>query len=290
MHYLDQQHLIAFLLGIARNCAWLALLVVIFVPLERLFARRPSKTLHKGVAADLGFFFISGLVPTLLLAVPLSLIAWGAHEVLPYRVQAFAAGLPFWARAAASLVVGEIGAYWGHRWTHEIPLLWRFHSVHHSPEHVYFLTSSHAHPIDNVFVRLCGFAPLYFLGLASPVSVSGNLIPTLIVIGTTIWGFFIHSNLRLRLGPLEWLISTPAFHHWHHTMTDHKDHNYAAMLPWVDRLFGTHYLPRHWPEAYGTETKLPTSLLGQLAHPFRRDEPEAQSAAGDLETITPPAG
>jgi hypothetical protein len=40
------------------------------------------------------------------------------------------------------------------------------------------------------------------------------------------------------------------------------------MLPWWDRLFGTHYLPSHWPTAYGIEHKLPASLLGQLLHPI----------------------
>jgi sterol desaturase/sphingolipid hydroxylase (fatty acid hydroxylase superfamily) len=82
------------------------------------------------------------------------------------------------------------------------------------------------------------------------------------------WGFFIHSNLRWRLGPLEWLISTPAFHHWHHTLREPRDRNYASMLPCMDWIFGTYYLPREWPSAYGTETPLPASLGGQLLYPL----------------------
>jgi sterol desaturase/sphingolipid hydroxylase (fatty acid hydroxylase superfamily) len=35
------------------------------------------------------------------------------------------------------------------------------------------------------------------------------------MIAGTIWSFFIHANLRGRLGPLEWLISTSVFHHLH---------------------------------------------------------------------------
>ena len=84
------------------------------------------------------------------------------------------------------------------------------------------------------------------------------------------WGFFIHSNLRWRLGPLEWLIATPAFHHWHHTIGEQRDRNYAPMLPWIDWIFGTYYLPRNrWPSAYGIEAKLPDSLGGQMMCPFR---------------------
>lgn len=263
-------------MNVARLCAWLLLLALVFLPLERLFAVRPQKFFSKVLLQDLGYFFISGLVPGLLLAAPLSLVAFGAHAIVPYRVQAAVAAWPLWQRIAVGFVVGEIGFYWGHRWTHEIPFLWRFHSIHHSAEHIYFLISARAHPLDNMFIRLCGLIPAYVLGVASPLTRTGSLVPVLIVIVATAWGFFIHANLPWRLGPLGWLISTPAFHHWHHTLADHRDHNFASMLPWVDWIFGTWYLPRNrFPSAYGIETKLPGSLGGQLIYPFRPQPPEA---------------
>lgn len=276
----------AFLLDVARLCVWLFGLVVLFVPLERVFALHPTKILRKAFVHDIGFFFVSGLVPAAILTVPLALLAWGAHEFVPYRLQAAAAALPFWGRVAAAFVVGEVGAYWGHRLTHEVPFLWRFHSVHHSVEELYFLASSHAHPFDNVFVRLCGFVPLYVFGFATPNSAAGTIIPSLIIIFSTLWGFVIHANLRWRLGPLEWLIATPAFHHWHHTIDEHRDHNYAATLPWLDQLFGTHYLPDHWPPAYGIEAKLPGSLGGQLLYPFQAETPQPVAQVGETEAGT----
>jgi len=266
--FLDSRHVLSFLVELARLCAWLLLLALTFLPIERLFALHPQKFFRKALFQDLGYYFISGLVPGFLLTVPLSMLAFGVHALVPQTLQAAVASRPLWQRVVAGVVVGEIGFYWGHRWTHEIPVLWRFHSIHHSAEHVYFLTSARAHPIDSVFTRLCGLIPAYVLGVASPLTPTGSLVPAVIVLVATIWGFFIHSNVRWRLGPLEHLIATPAFHHWHHTLAQPRDRNYASMLPWMDRIFGTYYLPAHWPSAYGTDDNLPDSLGGQLAYPL----------------------
>jgi sterol desaturase/sphingolipid hydroxylase (fatty acid hydroxylase superfamily) len=281
--FLDQRHLIGFALDIARLCVWLALLALIFLPLERLFAVRPRKFFQKRLAQDMGYYFISGLVPALLLAVPLSLTAYAAHALVPYRLQAAVGAWPLWQRIVAGFVVGEVGFYWGHRWCHEIPFLWRFHSIHHSAEQVYFLISSRAHPIDNSFIRLCGLIPAYILGVASPLTPNGTIVPALIVIVATMWGFFIHANLRWRLGPLEWLLATPGFHHWHHTKSELRDRNYASMLPAMDLIFGTLYLPRkEWPPAYGIDAKLPATVTGQMLYPLGPPPPSlAEPAAVD---------
>jgi sterol desaturase/sphingolipid hydroxylase (fatty acid hydroxylase superfamily) len=274
--FLDHQHLMAFLLSLLRLSVWLLLLAVIFLPLERLFAVRPRKIFCRTTAGDVGFYFINGLVPGLLLAPPLALVAMGAHAVVPSSLHAATAAMPIWARALAALVVSELGYYWGHRWAHEIPFLWRFHSVHHHPQEVYFLISARAHPLDSVFGRLCSFAPLYVLGIATPLTPAGGAVSALLVMVLTLWGFFIHANLRWRFGPLEWLVATPAFHHWHHTQGDLRDRNYASMLPVMDRIFGTYHLPKQWPSAYGIDAKLPDSLASQLVYPFVPPSPAAQ--------------
>jgi sterol desaturase/sphingolipid hydroxylase (fatty acid hydroxylase superfamily) len=264
---------IAFLLNVVRLCAWLLLLAAIFLPLERLWTLRPQKLLRKSTLEDLAYYFISGIVPNILMAVPLSLAAYAAYAFVPASVHATVAGWPLWLRAASAFVVADLGFYWGHRWAHEFPFLWRFHSIHHSPQHVYFLISARAHPIDFVFIHLCGLIPIYILGLGAPQSVQSSLVPTLIMLLATVWGFFIHANVRWRFGPLERLIATPGFHHWHHTRSGLRDRNYASMLPCWDWMFGTWHVPKEWPADYGIDTKLPDSIVGQMIHPLR-DTPE----------------
>lgn len=261
-------HVTALLLQVPKLAIWLVLLTAVFAPLEHFFSVRPAKLFQPGWTTNLGWYFVNSLAPIFLLGPPSALIATLVHAVLPAAVTGAAAGLPLWARMIAAMVVGEIGFYWGHRWSHQIPLLWRFHAVHHSAEHINFLVNTRAHPVDLVFTRLCGLVLLYASGLAAPVGPNPTLVPALVLFVGSVWSYFIHANLRWRLGPLEELISSPAFHHWHHTRDDHKDHNYSSMLPIMDRVFGTFYLPKAWPAAYGTDTPMPKTLGGQLLEPF----------------------
>jgi sterol desaturase/sphingolipid hydroxylase (fatty acid hydroxylase superfamily) len=183
--------------------------------------------------------------------------------------------MPLAMRFAVSMVVAEIGFYWGHRWSHEIPFLWRFHAIHHSAEEMDWLVNTRAHPIDLVFTRLCGFIPMYVLGLTQPMARTRDVVPLLVILTANMWGFFIHANLNWRFGPLEWLVATPAFHHWHHTYEEPLNRNFSPMLPWVDRLFGTYYVPKaQWPSRYGTEAPVASGLAGQLLQPLMPQQPE----------------
>lgn len=264
----SHRHLLEVFAAFARALLVLALVVAIFAPLERLFAVRPARLFQKGWATNLGWYFVNSLVSVFLLGPPSILIAWGVHAILPSAITDAAGSLPLWARMIAAMVVGEVGFYWGHRWSHQIRWLWRFHAVHHSAEHVNFLVNSRAHPVDIVFTRLCGLVLLYATGLVGVTGSNPTLVPALVLFIGSLWSYFIHANLRIRLGPLEEIIATPAFHHWHHTYEDHKDRNYASMLPVMDRVFGTFYLPKAWPERYGTSTPMPPDLVGQLLEPF----------------------
>ena len=215
-----------------RLTAWLVLLAVVFVPLERLFALHDAKIWRRGIAIDVGYYFLSSLLPAAILSLPLAYIAIYAHQLMPAPFQLWVTALPLWAKILAGLVVGEVGFYWGHRWSHEIPFLWQFHEIHHVPEHMDFLVNTRAHPVDMVFTRLCGMVPLYILGLGGSGSSAGDsAVPAIVVIVGTVWGFFIHANLSWRFGPLEWLLASPAFHHWHHVQSGPINRNYSAMLP-----------------------------------------------------------
>jgi sterol desaturase/sphingolipid hydroxylase (fatty acid hydroxylase superfamily) len=286
LHYL-QIHLSPFQLNVVRLAVWLVLLAAIFIPLERLAAVRRQRVARKALGIDIAYYFLNNLLPAIILAYPLYYLGWAVHRVLPYHVSLAVAALPVWLQLFAAFLAAQVGAYWAHRWSHEVPFLWRFHAVHHSAEEIYFLVNSKAHPLDMVFTRLCGFILIFLLGLAQTPTQAGDMLPIMIALIGAFWGFFVHANVRWRFGPLEWLIATPAFHHWHHTRTEMTDRNYAATLPWLDMLFGTYYMPKkRWPESYGTDTPVSMNFAVQLVDPFFPSNKNGAGRPGAVETST----
>jgi sterol desaturase/sphingolipid hydroxylase (fatty acid hydroxylase superfamily) len=253
---------------------WLAVFAAIFVPIERIFELNSQKILRKGIGVDLGYYFLTGLLSGLVLAPPISLAVLAIHHFIPVAVLAGIGAWPIWLKACATMMVGETAYYWAHRLSHQIPLLWRFHAIHHSAEHLDFLVNTRMHPVDLVWSRMIMLTPIFALGLASPLSFDDGLVATAILLIGSMWGYFIHSNVHWRLGWFEWILTTPAFHHWHHTSDGkRRDCNYASMFPWLDRIFGTHHLPNAWPERYGIDEPMPDSLAGQFIHPLAPSRP-----------------
>ncbi|MGB8353013.1 MAG: sterol desaturase family protein [Chthoniobacteraceae bacterium] len=279
-------HTLSFLVGAGHLAVWLVLLIAIFVPLEQLCALHPVKIWRKQIGVDLAWYFVNSLLPAAIISVPLALLARALHGIDPGGFYSTMAALPLWLKLLLMLVVNDIGAYWGHRILHIYPALWRFHAIHHSAEHLDWLVNTRAHPFDMVFVRLSGLAPVYLLGLAQTTGRHIDPAVAIITIFGTVWTFFIHANIRVRLGPLEWLISSPAFHHWHHTNDEHRDRNFAFVFPLIDRMFGTAWLPKHWPTAYGIDEKVPATLAGQFLDPL---EPARPPAGGRNDAAKVPA-
>ncbi len=254
-----------------RLSIWIVILLIIFIPLERLCSQRRQPVVRPEFFIDLGYFFLNGLLPKLLLILPLSAIAWGVHHFAPSGLlYIWASQLSLRTRLVLAVIVGDLGTYWGHRWSHQNPLLWRFHAIHHSAKAMDWLVNTRAHPLDLVFTRVCGLVPLYLLGLAQPTDGEVDLVPVLYALCGYVWSFIIHANLGWRFGWLERAIATPAFHHWHHANDERAsiDTNYAAIFPIFDIIFGTFYLPKRWPKQYGIETNMPSDLTGQLLQPL----------------------
>jgi sterol desaturase/sphingolipid hydroxylase (fatty acid hydroxylase superfamily) len=242
----------------------IGVLAVIFIPLERLFALRPRKVLRPGWRTDVVHYLINGAALKAGIVIAVVVVGTVLRAFVPASFRTAIAASPSWVQIVAALTITTVGGYAGHRAAHEVPLLWRFHRVHHSVREMDWLAANHLHPLDQIFVRSAAVLPLYALGF-------GRLSLGAFVVLTTLQSIFVHANVRLTFGPLRWLIATPQFHHWHHAREPEAyNSNYAGEFPALDALFGTLYLPAHrWPTQYGVDEHEPAGYLRQLVWPLR---------------------
>ena len=211
-------------------------MMVIFYSLEQIintqfnFNKRPQHLLHN-LLFQVAFYVCNIFYAT----VTIFSIEWlNNHQVgLFYLVQA-----PVWVKLIVGVAVFDMVTYWFHRTAHKVPLLWRFHRVHHSDTSMDASTNFRSHPIElllwfgtsNIVASAIFGLDLMTLGLYFLVA--------------TPFFFLEHSNLRFP----KWLdktfglvFTTPNLHKIHHEQDQyHTDSNFSDIFILWDRIFGTY--------------------------------------------------
>jgi sterol desaturase/sphingolipid hydroxylase (fatty acid hydroxylase superfamily) len=183
--------------------------------------------------ANLGIWVVNLVLVAWLL--PKSTI-WGPAELMPGM-----ALLPWPAVGVGlSLVIGflvlDCMHYWVHRAEHAVPLLWRFHALHHTDPDVDVTTSVRHHPIEYVA------ASFVYWAAAAVMSIPISIVMThaLAVFGAA---SLQHGNIKLPKGTervLQPLLNTIDLHRLHHSIkASEANANYGAVLSIWDRAFGT---------------------------------------------------
>ena len=178
---------------------------------------------------------------------------------------------PLWLQVTLFVVTHDFYIYWMHRWQHRNRFMWRIHEAHHSPKSVDWLSGSRSHALEILINQTVEFAPIVLLG-ASP-----EVIPLKGAI-SAIWGMYIHSNLNVQTGRLQWIINGPEMHRWHHAMGKGMSSNFSTKLAIWDWMFGTAYQPPNQLAAdYGIRSWFPKHYLAQTLYAFRplRRRPQA---------------
>lgn len=259
----------------------LVLFAVMFVPLERAFPARPGqRAWRRGSAVDLAFFAGQYLLWSTLALLVLTAVRGQLDGVVPGAWRRDAAALPLAAQVALAIVAGDLLVYAWHRACHAVPLLWRFHAVHHTAESLDWLAAHREHPLDGVTTQLVQNLPAMALAL------SLRDVGALVVVRGA-WGLFIHANVGLDVGWLRFVLGAPALHHYHHARDVAPAANFANLAPWIDVVFGTYHRPTG-PETYplGVPEDAPRGYLALLAWPFRRRGRGLRAAP--LDTIVDP--
>lgn len=164
------------------------------------------------------------------------------------------------------LLALELFIYWWHRANHEIPVLWRFHEIHHLDE-----------TLDTTSAFRFHFGEVFLSAIARGVVVIALTIPlTSVIIFETVLllaALFHHSNVRLPR-PLEQALSlvfiTPSIH-WvhHHAVRSDTDSNYGTLFSFWDRLFRSRSLSKRQPDmTIGVEHEREKPLPALVLRPF----------------------
>ena len=178
------------------------LLALIFVPMERIWSLHRQKVLRTGWRTDLVHFAVNNLLTTVGLVAVVVLVGGILHAVVPEAVRGGITAQPFWLQTVEAFALAEVLQYWAHRASHTVPVLWRFHKLHHSITELDWVAAARLHPVDQAFARSCIVIPLFVLGFTR-----GTFGALLIVF--TLQALFIHANVRFTFGPLRYVLATP---------------------------------------------------------------------------------
>lgn len=249
----------------------------IFVVIEKLFPLyRGQSIFRREWQTDLKHFAVNHFLVGLILLTVNFLI----HHVFGWLVSSnFQQGVQtiwFVPQLLLCILVADLAQYGMHRAYHEVPFLWKFHSVHHSAKTMDWLAGSRQHIFEIIMTRVCVLAPLFVIGFGE-----GVINAYIIIVGFQ--AVFNHANVHLPWGPLKYLIVTPDFHHWHHSQDDAAiDRNYAAHYAFLDYVLGTAVKSeRQFPERYGVVGDyMPDGFVNQQFFPFKAiPKPECADAS-----------
>ncbi len=192
---------------------WLATVVstfAIFTVVERALPRRRAPIRWRAIAIGAALLAVNAAVSSALAITP-SPATMG--------------------RSVVALLAVELVTYWVHRALHRVPLLWRFHRVHHVDEPLTWAMAWRHHPVDVALFTLAIGATTWLVGAPLP-AVLGSLL------ALRAWNVVMHTNIAWPASGLDHVLATPSFHHRHHR-EDLASANFAATLPMIDRVFGT---------------------------------------------------
>lgn len=194
------------------------------------YVSRPKRWLVHGLISAINIGLIRVVFPWLPvgIAVWASTNHWGMLNILNLQ-GALSTLLTF--------LLLDLIIYGQHRLFHRLPLLWRFHRMHHTDTEFDVSTGIRFHPVEACLSMGVKLVVVLLLGL-DPMGV------LIFEITLNVASLFNHSNIRLPIrldGWLRWVLVTPDMHRVHHSVEPKEfNRNFGFCLPWWDRLFASY--------------------------------------------------
>ena len=202
-----------------------------------LFGLERAVPLREGTRALLGRLAVNLAFSALALGAA-TLLVRPAVEASLGRVAATSFGLlhlvalPAPLRIALGFLLMDLSFYYWHLLNHRVPLLWRFHNVHHTDPDLDVSTALRFHFGELAFSAAFRMIQILLIGVSAWIYVAYELFFQ----ANTL---FQHSNVRLPIRLeriLNQVLVTPRMHGIHHSQVQPETNsNYGVVLPWWDR-------------------------------------------------------
>lgn len=251
---------------------WLVLVSLMILALERLFPWRDQPLLRHQILQDWFWLLFNGHLASLLLT-PLVYphYQWLVDTVFrsltgsaPQQLRLLQ-GQSLVLQFGVGLLVRDFIEYGTHYLLHRVPVLWRFHRVHHSIRTMDWIGNFRFHWFELLFYHMIKYLPLALLGIRWEVALAIGVFSLTV-------GHLNHANLRISWGPLRYVFNSPRMHIWHHDTLMHGKYgqNYAVVFSFWDWLFKTAWMPEGQPRRLGFQgdNRLPDNLLWRFFVPF----------------------
>lgn len=164
-------------------------------------------------------------------------------------------------------IIQDFCEFWAHYFLHRFDFLWAFHKIHHAQETLGAGSTRRFH-----FVEMFVFKPIIYIPFAM-IGYSATDYFLFQITVQNVWGFFTHTNIKVKWGILNYIINTPESHSWHHAknIPRHYGVNYASILNIWDLLFGFYYVPSDKKPILGVpdQKEVPNTFLKQMIYPFK---------------------
>jgi sterol desaturase/sphingolipid hydroxylase (fatty acid hydroxylase superfamily) len=224
----------------------------------------PTAVTPSWKARGRGILFTAVGIPISVVLFQIIKLAINPNDIRPYfaGTRPFDGPLGVALGALIAVSIADLFFYWFHRLQHAVPLLWRFHSVHHSVSEL-GAGSSYVHFGEGAVKIVLYSVPLAFV---IPDQITGVLG---FVVGLQMT--YIHSANRLNFGPLRYLFVDNRMHRIHHsTDPSHYDRNFGVTVTIWDQLFGTAHFPKpgEWPTTGLRDRPEPQSVGEFVLQPF----------------------
>ncbi len=244
----------------------IVLLSIIFAILERIFPERSSWLLSRNEFAkdmfyQLGIYFIYG--PFMVMVASQFFIEYLGNTLKGEQYIIWPTEWPLIPKIFLALIVSEFFGYWFHRAEHRFRLLWRLHSVHHSPNKMGWTKTAVNHPFEYFILVVIGVLPATIFGAQVPELEAATLL-------YLVTAQFAHCNLQLNHRWLSVIFTTNKLHYRHHSpiLKESLSNFGCALLIW-DHIFGT-FKGIQSCGRVGIATGNDLTLAQELILPFRR--------------------